>query len=173
MASRYDLSLFHIPFPCLHRFFGPPKNEGRDIHKIFAFESQIADVHGSNSRFNTSSSLHQRDPRSALFEKYTGDRSRNASSSPGRIGNSGGGYGYGGYVPPGESSVNRFGNGAPAGAYRSATPNSKYVLHPLLNPRRSRRSLSYGTTVERVDLGCFDKIWWLVDANLYDDATTG
>lgn len=71
------------------------------------------------------SSLHQRDPRNALFEGYDGgsyDRARNNSSSP-----SWPGYG----VPYGYP---RAGNGSAASslgsekpAYRPATPNSRYV----------------------------------------------
>jgi len=72
------------------------------------------------SRFGPSS-LHQRDPRSALFEGYDGggsDRARNASASPSRAAYNGG-YGYTGTVSgsPG-LSVERPG-------YRPATPNSR------------------------------------------------
>ncbi|EFW98656.1 snare complex subunit [Grosmannia clavigera kw1407] len=68
-----------------------------------------------------SSSLHQRDPRSALFEGYTGSGSestrRNGSASPGQYG---GGYGYG---YPGSNGNNLT---APAhNAFRPATPNRK------------------------------------------------
>ncbi|CAK7202919.1 protein transport protein bet1 [Sporothrix eucalyptigena] len=82
----------------------------------------------ASSRFGNSN-IHQRDPRSALFEGYTGPGAdanrRNQNASPGgRYGtpgasSSGGGYGYG---YPGSN-----GNGlAPQnGGYRSATPNRK------------------------------------------------
>lgn len=81
------------------------------------------------SRFGPST-LHQRDPRSALFDSYTGDRNssnRAASASP-----AAGGYtGYAG-------STSSSGVGAPGGGsgmmmgqvnggFRSATPNSRYV----------------------------------------------
>ncbi|MCJ1447883.1 MAG: protein transport protein bet1 [Stictis urceolatum] len=66
-------------------------------------------------RFGTSS-LHQRDPRSALFDGYTGDRSRPGSQSPARYnGGGGGGYGY-----TGASGSGGFNEG-----FRSATPNKK------------------------------------------------
>jgi blocked early in transport 1 len=71
------------------------------------------------------SSLHQRDPRSALFEGYdsgAGDRTRNASSSPSRLGY-GGHYGYAG---AGNGSVGLV-LGSEKPAYRPATPNSRYV----------------------------------------------
>jgi len=71
------------------------------------------------SRFGASS-LHQRDPRSALFEGYSGgaeDRVRNASSSPSRPGY-GGGYGYSG-------AANGGGLGVASPTYRPATPNSR------------------------------------------------
>lgn len=79
----------------------------------------------ASSRFGTSA-LHQRDPRSALFEGYGGNssNSRQASVSPNRSG----GYGYG--YPGGAG-----GGGTPAGgsnhlgvqgsSYRPATPNRK------------------------------------------------
>lgn len=68
------------------------------------------------------STLHQRDPRSALFEGYNGGGGdatrRQFTPSPGV----GGGYGYGGY--PGSN-----GNGGHLGvesrSYRPATPNSR------------------------------------------------
>jgi hypothetical protein len=59
-----------------------------------------------------SSNLHQRDPRSALFEGYTGSgasTNRNASASPSH------GYGYG--YPSATTST--------TGGYRAATPNSR------------------------------------------------
>ena len=71
------------------------------------------------SRFG-SSQLHQRDPRSALFENYNGGASnRTASSSP-RPGGYAGGYGYTG----GDGSASL---GAEKLGYRPATPNSRYV----------------------------------------------
>ncbi|KAL9120002.1 MAG: hypothetical protein Q9187_003443 [Circinaria calcarea] len=64
------------------------------------------------SRFGPSA-LHQRDPRSALFENYTGDRnSRPNSQSPARLT---GGYGYNGAS----------GSGGVNGGFRPATPNRK------------------------------------------------
>jgi hypothetical protein len=71
------------------------------------------------------SSLHQRDPRSALFEGYdsgAGGRPRNGSSSPSRPGY-GGPYGY---PAAGNGSVG-LGLGSERPAYRPATPNSRYV----------------------------------------------
>jgi len=56
--------------------------------------------------------LHQRDPRSALFENYSGGGSREATPPKS------GGYGYQGGNTNG-------GLGAPAGSYRPATPNSR------------------------------------------------
>ncbi|OAA67849.1 snare complex subunit [Niveomyces insectorum RCEF 264] len=81
----------------------------------------------ASSRFG-SSNLHQRDPRSALFEGYTGSGAdpsrRTLSASPSRFGAGGpsggsGGYGYG--YPGGGS------NGLPPqnGGFRAATPNRK------------------------------------------------
>ncbi|KAL8963964.1 MAG: hypothetical protein Q9197_007043, partial [Variospora fuerteventurae] len=66
------------------------------------------------------SSLHQRDPRSALFENYTGDRNRNQNHSPAPSGPNGG-YGYGYTGATGSGAMN---GGAGAG-FRPATPNSK------------------------------------------------
>ncbi|KAJ9129915.1 hypothetical protein NKR19_g10129, partial [Coniochaeta hoffmannii] len=71
------------------------------------------------SRFG-SSNLHQRDPRSALFEGYTGGSSSSsgrvgsASPSPGRGGAGSGGYSGYGLPPP-----------ATAPGFRAATPNSR------------------------------------------------
>lgn len=79
-----------------------------------------------HSRFG-SSQLHQRDPRSALFENYNGgaNNTRAASSSPST---QGGGYGAGyGYTGGANGSA---GLGAGMGEkanYRPATPNSRYV----------------------------------------------
>ncbi|KAL8837359.1 MAG: hypothetical protein Q9176_005777 [Flavoplaca citrina] len=73
----------------------------------------------ASSRFGTSS-LHQRDARSALFENYAGDRNRNASSSP-AVGSRIGGYGYGYTGGSGSGAM----NGSAGGGYRPATPNSK------------------------------------------------
>ncbi|KAM3083032.1 protein transport protein bet1 [Clarireedia jacksonii] len=68
-----------------------------------------------SSRFN--STLHQRDPRSALFENYSGGSpARAASASPAR------GYGYPGVgagAENGKAGVNAY------GGFRSATPNSR------------------------------------------------
>ncbi|CAK7209288.1 protein transport protein bet1 [Sporothrix curviconia] len=84
----------------------------------------------ASSRFG-SSNLHQRDPRSALFEGYTGpgaDASasrRNMNASPNRFGtptSSGGGYGYG---YPGSNNNGDGGLAPQNGGYRSATPNRK------------------------------------------------
>ncbi|KAH8907140.1 hypothetical protein BR93DRAFT_968684 [Coniochaeta sp. PMI_546] len=71
------------------------------------------------SRFG-SSNLHQRDPRSALFEGYTGggsgsDNRRAVSASPSR------GYGYG--LPPPVTSSGHL--GVDAKGFRPATPNSR------------------------------------------------
>ena len=77
------------------------------------------------SRFGPSS-LHQRDPRSALFEGYdgdAGDRTKRDGSSPGRSS-----Y-RAGYSYPG--AINGSGNpglGVERPAYRPATPNSKHVM---------------------------------------------
>lgn len=98
-----------------------------------------------NSRFGNSS-LHQRDPRSALFENYHGGANDNrpASSSPrtagaaygnGGGGGSSGGYGYGygyGYAggvngSPAPGGGLGAGLGAERPGYRPATPNSRYV----------------------------------------------
>ncbi|MCJ1302234.1 protein transport protein bet1 [Hypocenomyce scalaris] len=67
----------------------------------------------ASSRFGPSS-LHQRDPRSALFENYTGDRNRTTSQPPG-------GYGYSGASTSG--GLNGSAN-ANAG-FRPATPNRR------------------------------------------------
>lgn len=84
------------------------------------------------------SSLHQRDPRSALFAGYTGSGSdpvrRNDSASPGRFGGAGaaggaggyGGYGYG--YPGGAANGNSNGSRLTPGlsnSFRPATPNKK------------------------------------------------
>lgn len=71
-----------------------------------------------SSRFGTST-LHQRDARSALFDSYTGDRNRAASASPG-------GYGYAGSSSSGMGAGGS-GMGQVNGGFRSATPNSRYV----------------------------------------------
>jgi blocked-early-in-transport protein 1 len=74
------------------------------------------------------SSLHQRDPRSALFENYNGgtnDTSRAGSSSPGRTGGYGAGYGYAGTING--SAGQGIGLGGDRQSYRPATPNSRYV----------------------------------------------
>lgn len=76
------------------------------------------------------SNLHQRDPRSALFEGYVGPgadvnanaNQRNMNASPNRFGTPGssaGGYGYG--YPGGNGNTMTPQNGG----YRSATPNRR------------------------------------------------
>ncbi|OBT67911.1 blocked early in transport 1 [Pseudogymnoascus sp. 23342-1-I1] len=73
--------------------------------------------HGEPSGFGPSS-LHQRDPRSALFEGYDGGgagRAKNGNASP----RNDGGYGYSGSGGAGTL-------GAERQAYRPATPNSRY-----------------------------------------------
>ncbi|KAH8178342.1 SNARE domain-containing protein [Sarocladium implicatum] len=71
------------------------------------------------------SSLHQRDPRSALFEGYTGDAPRrqqySASPSPGV----GGGYGYAGSSSSGGQQHLGVDASSRAGGYRPATPNRR------------------------------------------------
>lgn len=79
-------------------------------------ESSLTEV----SRFG-SSSLHQRDPRSALFEGYEAggsDRPRHGSNISSR-GENTSGYGYNGNGGIG-------GLGPERAAYRPATPNSRY-----------------------------------------------
>ncbi|CAK7263274.1 protein transport protein bet1 [Sporothrix epigloea] len=83
----------------------------------------------ASSRFG-GSNLHQRDPRSALFEGYVGPgadananaNQRNMNASPNRFGTPGstaGGYGYG--YPGGNGNTLTPQNGG----YRSATPNRR------------------------------------------------
>jgi blocked-early-in-transport protein 1 len=84
---------------------------------------------GVEHRFG-GSSLHQRDPRSALFENYTGggnDRTRNASSTPSRPGAHGGSYRYSG-AANGSAELGA-GLGGDRLGYRPATPNSRYVVN--------------------------------------------
>jgi len=79
----------------------------------------------ASSRFG-SSSLHQRDPRSALFENYNGganDRTRPGSSSPSQNASYGGGYGFTGTPVNGSTGLGAGYGERPA--YRPATPNSK------------------------------------------------
>ena len=76
------------------------------------------------SRFGTSA-LHQRDPRSALFDAYTGDRNRTHSASPARTAGLGGGYG--GYAGAGAGGGNGMSQVNGGGGFRSATPNSRCV----------------------------------------------
>ena len=78
------------------------------------------------------SNLHQRDPRSALFEGYTGPGAdanrRNMNASPNRYGTPssvGGGYGYGYPGSGGNGNGNGLGLAPQNGGYRSATPNRK------------------------------------------------
>ncbi|KAI9870871.1 MAG: protein transport protein bet1, partial [Pleopsidium flavum] len=76
-----------------------------------------------SSRFGPSA-LHQRDPRSSLFENYTGDRNhRTDSTSPGRAA----GYGIGTRAGGGSGiGMNGNGNGnGNGGGFRPATPNSR------------------------------------------------
>ena len=76
------------------------------------------------SRFGPSA-LHQRDPRSALFDSYTGDRNRTHSASPARTGS---GYGYPGGGGSGSGiGVSGSGMAQVNGGFRVATPNSRYV----------------------------------------------
>jgi hypothetical protein len=112
MASRF---VRLIPLPGLR--CAAPQPELLPIPRLC-----ISTLTPNHSRFG-GSSLHQRDPRSALFENYNGGASntgerRNGSSSPGGYGyNPGGGYGYAGNEGLGGSEK----------AYRPATPNSRYV----------------------------------------------
>lgn len=74
-----------------------------------------------------SSSLHQRDSRSALFEGYTGSGSggRPVSTSPSRAG----GYGYGYPGANGGAAAAPGGHlGVEKRGFRPATPNSRYVV---------------------------------------------
>ncbi|KAI9750795.1 MAG: hypothetical protein M4579_006296, partial [Chaenotheca gracillima] len=66
------------------------------------------------SRFS-SSHLHNRDPRSALFDGYAGDRNRGNSQSPAQSGIGSSGYTNGSIPGPG------MGNNT----FRPATPNSR------------------------------------------------
>ncbi|RDL38279.1 Uncharacterized protein BP5553_02619 [Venustampulla echinocandica] len=80
------------------------------------------------SRFG-GSSLHQRDPRSALFENYNGggasEQPRTGSASPSRPGGYSG-YGYSAGAMNGSSSLGvGLGSGDQRAAYRPATPNSR------------------------------------------------
>ncbi|KAH6717907.1 hypothetical protein DL95DRAFT_385233 [Leptodontidium sp. 2 PMI_412] len=82
----------------------------------------------ASSRFGPSS-LHQRDPRSALFEGYNGGGSANGngnarsngSASPNRY--AGGGYGYSGGNAGGMNGAGGLGVESPG--YRPATPNKR------------------------------------------------
>ncbi|TVY40579.1 Protein transport protein [Lachnellula occidentalis] len=79
----------------------------------------------ASSRFG-GSSLHQRDPRGALFENYNGgasDPTRAGSTSPNKPGGYGGGYGYSG--APNGSAGHGGGLGADRPGYRPATPNTR------------------------------------------------
>ncbi|EPE08821.1 snare domain-containing protein [Ophiostoma piceae UAMH 11346] len=103
-----------------------------DLDRMMHAYEVLADklkVQSKFSRFGNSN-LHQRDPRSALFEGYTGPGAessrRTMNASPSRFGNGtpggspNGGYGYG--YPSGQQS-----NG-----FRSATPNrNDAVLNEL------------------------------------------
>ena len=76
-----------------------------------------------------SSTLHQRDPRSALFENYNGGNHNQTQPNPGSSSNHtaspySGGYGY----PASSSSSNGVGQdvgGAANGGFRTATPNRR------------------------------------------------
>jgi len=75
----------------------------------------------ASSRFG-SSQLHQRDPRSALFENYNGGANTRTQSSSPRPGGYSGGYGYTG------GANGSAGLGVGLGekpSYRPATPNSR------------------------------------------------
>ena len=74
----------------------------------------------ATSRFGPST-LHQRDPRSALFDSYTGDRERGrgGSASPATTG------GYNGYGGSMTSGTGAGGLGQVNGGFRSATPNER------------------------------------------------
>jgi len=90
------------------------------------------------SRFGPST-LHQRDPRSALFDSYTGDRNRTNSASP--AGRAGSGYGY---VGAGSGSGVGVGSGGTGmgqvnGGFRAATPNSRCVEGALFGSGHWRR----------------------------------
>lgn len=76
-----------------------------------------------SQRFGASA-LHQRDPRSQLFEGYTGDNARRpASNSPSNVG---GGYGFGGYAQGNNNSNGYLGvDGSKSAGFRPATPNRK------------------------------------------------
>ena len=88
----------------------------------------------ASSRF-TSSSSHTRDPRSALFDSYTGDRNRTSSHSPAAAGRNPYSYSGGGYAGnSGGFGVQRGMNGGVdgngpggGGGFRPATPNKKWV----------------------------------------------
>ncbi len=96
----------------------------------------------------TTSNLHQRDSRSALFEGYTGPGSdqqqrRPVSASPSRVG-----YGYG--LPSSSGPANGTAPGlgvSNGGGYRPATPNKKCVLLKIADAPREHRG---GLTASRV-----------------------
>jgi hypothetical protein len=117
------------------------------------------------------SNLHQRDPRSALFEGYnppdgsTGPNGRQqASASPNRYGS----YGYaangggGGAGTPGS-----LGPGTPSGGYRPATPNRKgqysdAVLNELESQNDSHVEGILGKVKILKDVGFFGRdFFWL------------
>ncbi|KAL2201731.1 SNARE domain-containing protein [Sarocladium strictum] len=77
-----------------------------------------------SQRFGTSA-LHQRDPRSALFEGYTGDNSRRQQYSPSPSPSVGGGYGYAGSSSGGGNAHLGVDAGSRNGGYRPATPNRR------------------------------------------------
>lgn len=87
----------------------------------FVYSGQGADDILLKSRFG-GSSLHQRDPRSALFENYNGGSGERkaGSASPSRPGSYAGGYGY-----AGAANGSAGGLGVQGPGYRPATPNSR------------------------------------------------
>lgn len=108
---------------------GAHRNKKTRTHLIHVARI-LADIHSfaPYSRFG-GSSLHQRDPRSALFENYNGggasEQPRTGSASPSRPGGYSG-YGYSGGAVNGSSSLGvGLGAGEQRTAYRPATPNSR------------------------------------------------
>src|SRR5688572_28305358 len=112
------VSLAHTPFDTTGSPGAiPPWRKGRSFSQKFPCPSST-NMSAPISRFGTGS-LHQRDPRSALFEGYTGDGSRrqySASPSP----SVGGGYGYAGSANGGSSHLGVDG-ASRQGGYRPAT----------------------------------------------------
>ncbi|KAI9822871.1 MAG: protein transport protein bet1 [Thelocarpon impressellum] len=77
------------------------------------------------SRFPSTSTLHQRDPRSALFDGYTGDRNRTHSASPSAGQRSPYGVGAAG---PSSGGPGLHANGAASPGFRPGTPNARSVF---------------------------------------------